>query len=89
VAQLALDDEVLPETASPRWFDQLVEVQWSFGVTAASSESARVGRTFVRLVLQLAVPGGGRRSRRVQLSVAQFYSMLHQLEKARALTRLL
>ncbi|XP_043215781.1 uncharacterized protein LOC122378603 [Amphibalanus amphitrite] len=80
-----LDD--LLETGGVRCFDELEDIQWRFGVTAASSEPARVGRTFVRLALHVLAPDGARRVRHVQLGVSQFYSLLHQLEKARSMAR--
>ncbi|KAF0291901.1 hypothetical protein FJT64_010043 [Amphibalanus amphitrite] len=63
-----LDD--LLETGGVRCFDELEDIQWRFGVTAASSEPARVGRTFVRLALHVLAPDGARRVRHVQLGVS-------------------
>lgn len=68
-------------------FDELQDIRWSFGVTAASSEPSRVGGTFVRLGLHVQTPDGRPAVRHVQLTVSQFYSLLHQLEKARAVAR--
>ena len=85
-APLAALEDVLQD-AGVRAFDELQDIRWSFGVTAASSEPDRVGATFVRLALHVRSVEGRPAVRHVQLTVSQFYSLLHQLEKAHAAAR--
>ena len=62
--------------------NQLVDMDWKFGVTAASSEVNKVGNTFLQLKL---VINKGNKTEDVfmELSLPQFYSFLHDMEKAR------
>ena len=61
--------------------NQLVDMDWKFGVTAASSEVNKVGNTFLQLKL---VINKGNKTEDVfmELSLPQFYSFLHDMEKA-------
>ncbi|XP_071960659.1 COMM domain-containing protein 7-like [Antedon mediterranea] len=63
--------------------NQLVDMDWKFGVTAASSELKKVGNTFLQLKL---VVNKGNKMENVymELTVPQFYSFLHEMEKAKA-----
>ncbi|XP_033646869.1 COMM domain-containing protein 7-like isoform X2 [Asterias rubens] len=62
--------------------NQLMDMEWKFGVTAASSELQQVGSTFLQLKL---VVNKGNKTENVfmELSVPQFYSFLHEMEKAK------
>ncbi|CAM1327077.1 COMMD7 (predicted) [Pycnogonum litorale] len=64
--------------------NQLVDIDWKFGVTAASSELNKVGNTFLQL--KLIINKGGTENENVfmELSLPQFYSFLHEMEKAKA-----
>ncbi|KAK7872924.1 hypothetical protein R5R35_004243 [Gryllus longicercus] len=65
---------------------KVVDVHWKFGVTASTSEKSMVGTTFVQLkiVADTGVPGDGSlKNIFVEMDLAQFYSLLHELEKAR------
>jgi len=63
---------------------QIVDLDWKFGVTASSSELGQVGQTFVMLRLKLDQNGSGAEEVTMELSVMQFYEMLQELEKAKA-----
>jgi len=62
--------------------NELVDFQWRFGVTAASSEVDRVGATFLQLTLVLDKGDGGRQNVRMELSLPQFYDFLQQMQSA-------
>ncbi|KAK7499551.1 hypothetical protein BaRGS_00009203 [Batillaria attramentaria] len=63
--------------------NQLVDMEWKFGVTASSSELDRVGNTFLQLKLVINT-GSGTKNVYMELSLPQFYSFLHEMEKAKA-----
>ncbi|KAK7102067.1 COMM domain-containing protein 7-like [Littorina saxatilis] len=63
--------------------NQLVDMEWKFGVTASSSELDRVGNTFLQLKLVINT-GNGTKNVYMELSLPQFYSFLHEMEKAKA-----
>lgn len=64
--------------------NQLVDMEWKFGVTAASSELNTVGNTFIQM--KLVVNKGGNKTENVymELSLPEFYSFLHEMERAKA-----
>lgn len=63
--------------------NQLVDMEWRFGVTASSSEMQKVGSSFLQLKLLL---NKGNKTEDVfmELTLPQFYSFLHEMEKAKA-----
>ncbi|KAL3851798.1 hypothetical protein ACJMK2_015506 [Sinanodonta woodiana] len=63
--------------------NQLVDMEWKFGVTAASSELDKVGNTFLQLKLVINT-GNGTSNIYMELTLPQFYSFLHEMEKAKA-----
>ncbi|ESO89994.1 hypothetical protein LOTGIDRAFT_164694 [Lottia gigantea] len=63
--------------------NQLVDMEWKFGVTASSSELDKVGNTFLQLKMVINT-GNGTKNTYMELSLPQFYSFLHEMEKARA-----
>lgn len=63
--------------------NQLVDMEWKFGVTAASSEVDKVGNTFLQLKLVIN-NGTGTSNVYMELTLPQFYSFLHEMSKARA-----
>ncbi|XP_052780013.1 COMM domain-containing protein 7-like [Mya arenaria] len=63
--------------------NQLVDMEWKFGVTAASSELDKVGNTFLQLKLVINT-GNGVTNSYMELTLPQFYSFLHEMEKAKA-----
>ncbi len=62
--------------------NELVDMEWKFGVTAASSELAQVGSTFLQLKL-VVDKGGAREQVFVELTLPQFYDFLADMEKAK------
>ena len=69
--------------------NELVDMEWKFGVTAATSDKDQVGRSFLQL--KLVVDKGGETPENVhmELSLPQFYSFLHEMEKAKSSLELL
>jgi len=63
--------------------NQLLDMEWKFGVTAASSELDKVGNTFLQLKLVINT-GNGVTNSYMELTLPQFYSFLHEMEKAKA-----
>ena len=63
---------------------RLVGLDWKFGVTASSDELQAVGSTFVLVRLKVAPKEGSGETRVVpmELTLPQFYSFLHELEKS-------
>lgn len=76
---VAISRGVLSQTLS---VNPLKDLDWRFGVTASSSEIKEVGRTFLQLKLTLD-QGDGLRDVFVELTLPQFYDLLHQLESAK------
>lgn len=62
--------------------NELVDMEWKFGVTAASNELAQVGSTFLHLKLVID-KGGHREDVFVELTLPQFYEFLADMEKAK------
>ncbi|XP_033746433.1 COMM domain-containing protein 7-like [Pecten maximus] len=63
--------------------NQLLDMEWKFGVTAGSSEADKVGNTFLQLKLVINT-GNGTKNTYMELTLPQFYSFLHEMEKAKA-----
>uniref|UniRef100_A0A8C5PUU1 COMM domain containing 7 n=1 Tax=Leptobrachium leishanense TaxID=445787 RepID=A0A8C5PUU1_9ANUR len=62
--------------------NQLVDMEWKFGVTAASSELEKAGSIFLQL--KMVVKKGHRTEPvYVELTLPQFYSFLHEMERAK------
>lgn len=64
--------------------NKLVDMDWRFGVSSASSELQQVGRTFLQLRLQLDKGGGQTQTSCMELTLPQFYEFLQEMEKAKA-----
>ncbi|CAD6234053.1 GSCOCG00007503001-RA-CDS [Cotesia congregata] len=60
----------------------LVDVSWKFGVTTSSSESDKVGKTFLQLKLQLNNEGK-MKDVFTEMTLTQFYKFIHDLEQAK------
>uniref|UniRef100_UPI00398F0458 COMM domain-containing protein 7 n=1 Tax=Pristiophorus japonicus TaxID=55135 RepID=UPI00398F0458 len=62
--------------------NQLVDMEWKFGVTAGSSELQKVGSIFLQLKL---VIKKGNKSENIymELTLPQFYNFLHEMEQAK------
>ena len=63
--------------------NKLIDMDWSFGVTAGSSDALQVGKTYLQLRLTIDEQSRGIRVYFVELSVEQFYSFLASLEAAK------
>ena len=64
--------------------NELVDMRWKFGVTASSSELARIGTPHVQLSLTMDLGQGQTTDVVVELSLPQFYAFLSDMEKAQA-----
>ncbi|XP_058847019.1 COMM domain-containing protein 7-like isoform X2 [Acipenser ruthenus] len=63
--------------------NQLVDMEWKFGVTAGSSELHKVGSIFLQLKLVVR-KGNATENIFMELTLPQFYSFLHEMERAKA-----
>jgi len=63
--------------------NQLVDMQWKFGVTASSDDAAQLGSTFLQLKLVTAM-GDGLETSYMELTLPQFYEFMHEMEKCKA-----
>eukprot|EP00800_Vazella_pourtalesii_P017912 TRINITY_DN564_c0_g4_i1.p2 TRINITY_DN564_c0_g4~~TRINITY_DN564_c0_g4_i1.p2 ORF type:complete len:198 (+),score=45.00 TRINITY_DN564_c0_g4_i1:104-697(+) len=59
---------------------QLSDLEWRFGVTTGNSLISRVGKIFLQMKFKVST--GEIIS--IEMSIEQFYSFLHEMEKARA-----
>jgi hypothetical protein len=64
--------------------NQLLDMQWRFGVTSANSEIRHLGSTFLQMMLTLDM-GNAEKQVRLELTLPQFYEFLAQMEKAKAM----
>merc|ERR1711942_131937 len=64
--------------------NQLIDLQWKFGVTAASSDIQLVGNTFLQMKWTVKGEDGKLETICMELSLPQFYKFLHEMEKAKA-----
>lgn len=60
--------------------NRLIDLDWSFGVTAASDDSDQVGKTY----LQLKLTFEGQKNVFMELSLDQFYQFLAQMENCKS-----
>lgn len=64
--------------------NQLIDLDWSFGVTAASDDCDHVGKTFLQIKLTVDRGAEGHKAIFMELSLEQFYQFLASLEKCRS-----
>uniref|UniRef100_A0A7S2DBL4 COMM domain-containing protein n=1 Tax=Octactis speculum TaxID=3111310 RepID=A0A7S2DBL4_9STRA len=64
--------------------NQLVDMEWKFGVTAASSEIAQIGSTFLHMKLVIDRGNGSREDVFMELSLPQFYEFMADMEKVKS-----
>ncbi|VTJ52729.1 Hypothetical predicted protein [Marmota monax] len=62
--------------------NQLIDMEWKFGVTSGSSELEKVGSIFLQLKL-VVKKGNQTENVYLELTLPQFYSFLHEMERAR------
>ncbi|KAL6076342.1 COMM domain-containing protein 7 [Balamuthia mandrillaris] len=63
--------------------NELVDLEWRFGVTSATSEVFRVGTSFLQLKLALNKGGDKTEYVNMELTLPQFYQFFHEMEKAK------
>ncbi|EHB16810.1 COMM domain-containing protein 7, partial [Heterocephalus glaber] len=63
--------------------NQLVNMEWRFGVTSGSSELEKVGSIFLQLKF-VVKKGNQIENLYIELTLPQFYSFLHEMERVRA-----
>lgn len=69
--------------------NQLVDMDWKFAVTAATSDESQVGHSFLQLKLVLDKGNEHYENVCLELTLPQFYSFLHEMEKAKSSLELL
>ncbi|KAK4812680.1 hypothetical protein QYF61_012190 [Mycteria americana] len=62
--------------------NQLIDMEWKFGVTAGSSELEKVGSIFLQLKLVIK-KGSQMENVYIELTLPQFYSFLHEMERVK------
>ncbi|KAB1262201.1 COMM domain-containing protein 7 [Camelus dromedarius] len=62
--------------------NQLIDMEWKFGVTSGSSELEKVGSIFLQLKLVIK-KGNKTENVYIELTLPQFYSFLHEMERVR------
>ncbi|XP_063489896.1 COMM domain-containing protein 7 isoform X12 [Symphalangus syndactylus] len=62
--------------------NQLIDMEWKFGVTSGSSELEKVGSIFLQLKL-VVKKGNQIENVYIELTLPQFYSFLHEMERVR------
>ena len=65
--------------------NEIVALNWTFGVTAATSTLAQCGRTYLQLKLTLReTDGEGQREVLMEMDVKGLYNLLGEMERAKA-----
>lgn len=63
---------------------QLVDLDWSFGVTASSNECNQVGKTFLQLKLTIRQEDNELKDVFMEMTIEQFYHFLSEMEKCKS-----
>ncbi|KAG7520081.1 hypothetical protein JOB18_022450 [Solea senegalensis] len=63
--------------------NQLVDMEWKFGVTVGTSEIQKTGNIFLQLKLVVR-RGNSTENIYMELTLPQFYNFLHEMERAKA-----
>ncbi|XP_053706078.1 COMM domain-containing protein 7 [Synchiropus splendidus] len=63
--------------------NQLLDMEWKFGVTVGTSEVQRAGHIFLQLKLVVR-KGNATENVYMELTLPQFYNFLHEMERAKA-----
>ncbi|KAM4610129.1 COMM domain-containing protein 7 isoform 1-T3 [Polymixia lowei] len=63
--------------------NQLVDMEWKFGVTVGTSEIQKVSNIFLQLKLVIR-KGNSTENVYMELTLPQFYNFLHEMERAKA-----
>ncbi|KYQ91020.1 COMM domain-containing protein 7 [Tieghemostelium lacteum] len=64
--------------------NQVLDMQWRFGVTVASSSDKQQGSTFLQLKLVLDKGDNAKEDVHMELTLPQFYQFLKEMEKAKS-----
>ncbi len=64
--------------------NQLIDMDWSFGVTAATDDCDTVGKTFLQLKFTIDYGDVGRKDVFLELTLEQFYHFLAQMENCKS-----
>ena len=64
--------------------NQLVDLDWSFGVTASSNECNQVGKTFLQLKLTIRKEDNELKDVFMEMTIEQFYHFLSEMEKCKS-----
>ncbi|GFQ77095.1 COMM domain-containing protein 7 [Trichonephila clavata] len=62
----------------------LIDIEWKFGVSSASSQLNTVGNVFLQMKLEVDQGNGRTKIVCFELQLSEFYSFLHEMERARA-----
>ena len=62
---------------------RLVDLDWTFGVTASTSDMDAVGTAFLQLKMSLDVGEGNTQDEYMELSIDQFFSFLSSMEQCK------
>ncbi|GFT27559.1 COMM domain-containing protein 7 [Trichonephila clavipes] len=62
----------------------LIDMEWKFGVSSASSQLNTVGNVFLQMKLEVDQGNGRTKTVCFELQLSEFYSFLHEMERARA-----
>ncbi|KAG8175988.1 hypothetical protein JTE90_018055 [Oedothorax gibbosus] len=62
----------------------LLDMEWKFGVSSASSQLNTVGNVFLQIKLEVDQGNGKTKTVCFELQLSEFYSFLHEMERARA-----
>jgi hypothetical protein len=65
-------------------YNNLVDMEWKFGVTASSDEVDSIGACFLQLKLTINTGGDNNEVVVMELSLAQFYAFLKEMQAASA-----
>jgi len=64
--------------------NQLVDMEWKFGVTAANSDMAKVNASYLQIKMVFDKGNQTTEDLHLELSLPQFYDFLSQMQKAKA-----
>ncbi|PRP88925.1 hypothetical protein PROFUN_00393 [Planoprotostelium fungivorum] len=64
--------------------NQIVDMQWKFGVTASSNEALKVGSSYLQLKLTLDKGEGSLEHISMELTLPEFYQLYAEMQKAKA-----
>jgi len=64
--------------------NQLVDLDWNFGITAASSEVGKIGSAHLHLKLVLDKGNSTTEEVYMELTLQQFYQFLHEMQRAKS-----